>query len=213
MNVVLFLILSSSVCICSKKDWENLVDRIDLLITDSFLIIQCNEHEIQVIRRVTTFEEFESNLKCTNKENIVSHGIERVQIIDFSKVIISCKNNEIVHLEGNFKRVKASLSKKENQVDWPFVHTPFTKDIQIIDPNQMKFFSEKQIDLTLTEINIDQLPQVKNNLFIYLDFVNRPMICRIRINGLHKKLKNEKCDAHILDEVNEPVCYYKVRLI
>jgi hypothetical protein len=56
---VIFLILSSSVCIYLEERWEIFVDRLDLLIKDSYLIIQCNENEVEIVRLFSAFEEFE----------------------------------------------------------------------------------------------------------------------------------------------------------
>jgi len=212
LYIFIFLILSSSICIYSKKDWETFYDRLDLLITESYLIIQCNENEIQIIHFVTTFEELQSNLKCTNKDNLLEHGIQRVQIIDFNKLFISCKSSKF-RLNGRFHRVKKSLDKNGNEVDWPFVHTPFTKEIEKTDPIKMKFFDNEDMEFTLSQISVKELSNVKQSFFIYLDFVNRPMICRIRVNGLRQKTNGSSCKADIVDEVNEPICYYKVSLI
>jgi hypothetical protein len=210
--IIIFLILSSSVCIYSKKAWENFVDRLDLLIIQSYLIIQCNENEIQIIRFINTFEELESNLKCTNKNDLLEHGNNKVQIIDFHRVTINCENSKFIRINGYFTRIKASLDKTENGVDWPYVHTPFTKEMGK-DPNKLKFYNEKNIDFILREISYKNLSHTKANIFIYLDFVNRPMVCRIRIIGLQKTTNAHGCNDEILDEVHEPICYYKVNLV
>jgi len=210
--IVIFLILSSSVCIYSQNRWENFVDRLDLLITQSYLIIQCNENEIQIIRFVNTFEELESNLKCTNKNDLLEHGSDKVQIIDFYRVTIGCEKNEVVRIRGHFTRIKASLDKTGNGVDWPYVDTPFTKETGE-EPNKLKFYNEKNIKFILREINYKDLPDTKENIFIYLEFVNRPMVCRIGIIGLQKTTNGRRCDEQILDKVNEPICYYKVNLV
>lgn len=209
LYLVIFFILNASVCLYSSEPWENFVDRLDLLIRDSYLIIQCNENEVQIIHLLTTFDELKSNLKCTNKNELFKHGIEKMQIIDLEKVFISC-HNKIVRFEVHFKQVKVSLSKIQNGVDWPFVHTPYTKEIKKSDPNKLKFLDKEEIIFILTEIKNKELPKEKQTLFIHLDFVNRPMICRMRITGVKKKTNDGECEPKIIDDVFEPVCYYKV---
>ena len=66
--------------------WENFVDRLDLLISQSYLIIRCNDKEIQIVRYLKTFEEFQSHFQCTNKNQILQHGSDRTQVIDFLTV-------------------------------------------------------------------------------------------------------------------------------
>jgi hypothetical protein len=211
LYLVLFVILNVSVCIYSAEPWENFVDRLDLLIRDSYLIIQCNKNEIQIIRFLTTFDELELNLQCTNKNDLFQHGIEKVQIIDFERIFISCHDNDkIIRFEVNFKQVKVSLNREQNGVDWPFVHTLYTKEIKKLDPKKMKFLEKNEISIILTEFNSNDLSQKKQTLFFHLDFVNRPMICRIRITGVKKKTNDGSCEPKMIEDVFEPVCYYKV---
>jgi hypothetical protein len=202
--------LSSSICIFSKPDWENFVDRLDLLITRSYLIIQCNDKEIQVIRIVKTFEELKSNMKCKNQDNLFKHKIANVQIIDFSHATTTCENNKFMLITGQFSRVKKSLDKLENGVDWPFLHTEFTKENAKSPPIKMKFFNKDKIDIPLFRIQIDELSKKKGAIFNYLDFVNRPMVCSIRLLSLINKTQPNSCDPIIIDQIYSPVCFYKV---
>jgi hypothetical protein len=210
--IVLFLILSSFVCIYSKEVWENFVDRLDLIFPRSYLIIQCNENEIQIIRYVNTFEELESNFECTNKDNILEHGIERVQMILFQEYKPVCETNKIFRIIAQFNRIKASLDKKENSVDWPYIDSPIKKEIKKIEPIKIKFQEQSQMNIRLGQFHVDELSEKKHDLFIYLDFLNRPMTCRILINGLYKRKHDGSCESVVLERVTQPLCYYKVNL-
>jgi hypothetical protein len=92
---VIFLILSSSVCIYLKERWEIFVDRLDLLIKGSYLIIQCNENEVEIVRLFSTFEEFESNLKCTNK-NYSNMELNVCQLSILANLLLVVKINLFV---------------------------------------------------------------------------------------------------------------------
>jgi len=207
---ILFVILSSSNCIFSKPDWENFVDRLDLLIRRSYLIIQCNDKEIQIIRIVKTFEELKSNMKCKNQDKLFKHKIDNVQIMDFSHATTICENKKVMLITGHFSRVEKSLDKIENGVDWPFLHTQFTKETSKSPPIKMKFFHKDEIDIRLFRIQMDELSKKKDTIFTYLDFVNRPMVCSIRLIGLTNKTQPSSCHTIIIDQIYSPLCFYKV---
>ena len=182
LYLVDFLILNSFLWICRSEIWENFVDRLDFLVKDSFLIVQCNDEEIQ--------------------------------IVDFGQVSYQCENHDqIIRFQGYFTRRKVSLDKEENGVEWPFVHTTFTKEIIKSDPYQMNFFENEQMKMIFIDLKIEDLPKKKENLSIYLEFVNRPMICRIRFIHLQKKNNDDQqCNTKVFDNIYEPVCFYKVSL-
>ena len=214
LYLVDFLILNSFLWICRSEIWENFVDRLDFLVKDSFLIVQCNDEEIQIVSSFQTFEEFQSNFQCTNENEIFEHGINRIQIVDFDQVSYQCENHDqIIRFQGYFTRRKVSLDKEENGVEWPFVHTTFTKEIIKSDPYQMNFFENEQMKMIFIDLKIEDLPKKKENLSIYLEFVNRPMICRIRFIHLQKKNNDDQqCNTKVFDNIYEPVCFYKVSL-
>jgi hypothetical protein len=149
-------------------------------------------------------------MKCKNKENLFKHTIDNVQIIDFSHATTICENNKVMLITGHFSRVKKSLDKIENGVDWPFLHTQFTKETSKSSPIKMKFFNKDKIDIRLFRIHIDELSKKNDTIFTYLDFVNRPMVCSIRIIGLTNKTQPTSCHPMIIDQIYSPVCFYKV---
>ena len=207
LYLVVYLILNSSVCIFSIEPWETFVNRFDLLIKDSYLIIQCNEKEIQIARSVTTYEDLESNVQCTNKDILFEHGIDKVQVIDFIKMYTKCPNEEVIFI-AYFSRVKPSLDEDGNGVGWPFIRTRYMKNI----PTELNFFNKAEMNLILAAIEIKKLTSTIEAFLINIDFVNRPMRCRIRINGLHKAA-DQSCEGKLMKSLFEPVCYYKVSLI
>jgi hypothetical protein len=213
LHIFLFLILSSSVCIYSKQGWEDLIDRLDLLFTQSYLIIQCNEEEIQIIRSLNTFEELNSKMKCTNKDTILQHKNDRVQIVNLAEITVTCEKNQVIQMTGRFDRIKKSLKKDQNGVEWPYIHTHFTKEIEKTDPIKMKFLDDAHINIILTQIDVNEFKDETNIFSIYLDFVNRPMACRIVIPSIKLKKKDGSCNSIDAENCRHPICYYKVNLI
>ena len=214
---ILFFIFYSSVCIDSaqEKIYEKFPDRLDLLIKDSYLIIECNQNEYQIIHFVNTYEELQSNLNCGNKDKILEHGKERTQIIDFFRVILKCKNNKKdIDLNGEFQRIKQSLDIENNNVEWPFLRTSFLNEKDSKEPRKMKFLKKQLQNFDLIQTNVEKLPEGQQPLFIYLDFINRPMVCRVRLTGLRHQAKGS-CDMNNVHNftVYEPVCLYKVSFI
>ena len=123
---------------------------------------------------------------------------------------MTCLNDQIVRLESSFKQIKASLSKEQNGVDWPYLHTPYTKNIDKSDPQEIEFSKSNKMNSILTDFVIDDLPEEKQKTFLSMEFVNRPLFCRIRLTGLHKTNNDGQCDSDIFEKVSEPICYYKV---
>ena len=206
LSSVLFLIVNLNLL----KVCGNFVDRLDLLIRNSYFIIQCNENEVQIIRKFVSFEEFQSNFECTNKDEILVHGIDKIQIIDLGKIRPKCHENEFVRIESDLNQIKSSLNKDENGVDWPHYETPFTKDTLKSNGEEFNLNEIKKMSLILIEMNINDLPEEEQYSFIHLEFVNRPFICRIRITGLQRKTNDGTCDPNIYREISNPACYYKV---
>ncbi|CAF0956687.1 unnamed protein product [Adineta steineri] len=180
-------------------------DRLDFLIINSYLIIQCNENEIQSIGSVTSFEELEANLKCSNKNKLLQHTIDNVQVINFSKVIFKCIGDKKIRITGHFVRSKSSLDKSKNGVEWPFIHT----EIKTTSPIKMKFLDKKEIDIILDEISLSELAK-ENDIYIYMDFVNRPMVCSFFWQGIDKNTHGKSCDNIPVKDFQSPTCYYKV---
>ncbi|CAF0919222.1 unnamed protein product [Adineta steineri] len=160
-------------------------DRLDFLIINSYLIIQCNENEIQLIRSVTSFEELKSNLKCSNKNELLQHTIDNVQVINFPKAFFKCIENKKIRSIGHFVRIKPSLDRSKNGVQWPFIHTEIKKTSLI----KMKFLKKKEIDIDLDEIDVNDLLTKQNDIYIYFDFVNRPMV-NSTVTPSHKELED-----------------------
>lgn len=204
---VLFLIVNLNLL----KVCGNFVDRIDLFLRNSYFIIQCNENEVQIIRKFVTYEEFQSNFECTNKNEILAHGIDKVQIVDLGKIVKKCHENEFVRIESDLIEIKSSLNKDENGVDWPHYQTPFTKETLKSNGEEFHLNEMKKKSFILIEMNINDLPEEEQEyFFIYIEFVNRPLICRIRITGLQRKTNDGTCDPDIYREISSPACYYRV---
>ncbi|CAF3556023.1 unnamed protein product [Adineta steineri] len=181
-------------------------DRLDFLIINSYLIIQCNENEIQLIRSVTSFEELKSNLKCSNKNELLQHTIDNVQVINFPKAFFKCIENKKIRSIGHFVRIKPSLDRSKNGVQWPFMHTEIKKTSLI----KMKFLKKKEIDIDLDEIDVNDLLTKQNDIYIYFDFVNRPMVCNFLWYGIDKNTHDKSCDKIPVKDFQTPTCYYKV---
>lgn len=205
-----FFILNNFICQTLTSPWENFVDRLDLLITQSYLIVRCNDNEVQISRHIKTYDELLKNFQCTNKDEIFQHGIDKTQLIDFLKVTRSCQPDKSLRLESIFQQIKASVSKDENGVDWPYLHTPYTKEKIKSNPIELDFFQNKEIKFILTDLTFDDLPETEQNAFIKWEFLNRPLFCRVRLNKLHKT-NPENCSPDAFKSLLEPLCYYKVR--
>jgi hypothetical protein len=178
---------------------------------NSYLIIKCNEHEIQIIRSFNTYEEFKSNFECTNKNDLLQHENDKVQLVNCGKSTITCVKKKYLQMTGHFTRVKSSV--KKDKIDWPIIHTKYTKEIKKTDPIIMNFVKKDDIDIIFDEIQVNQLKNGKNNLTIYFEFINRPMVCSNFFQGIQVKGKDGTCNPFNFDSVKSSMCYYKVIII
>ena len=206
----IFVSVILNCCICSKSDF---IDRLDLFFVNSYLIIKCNEREIQIIRSFNTYEEFKSNFECTNKNDLLEHENDKVQLVTCGQSTITCVKKKYLQMTGHFTRVKSSVKKDKKGVDWPIIHTKYTKEIKKSDPIIMNFIKKDQIDIIFDEIQVNQLKNGKNNLTIYFGFINRPMVCSHFFQGIEVKEKVGTCNPFNFDSVKSSMCYYKVIII
>ncbi|UJR38584.1 hypothetical protein I4U23_031248 [Adineta vaga] len=190
-----------------------MIDRIDFLIKESYLIIECNENEFEIIRLVNSFDELESNFQCENRDEIFEHAIDQTQLVSFNQIKIICnnKNKKKFEIQGKFIREKETLKKEIFDVEWPFIHTNYTKQNKK-EPLKMKFHEKTDMDLILYEFSLKTFfNNSKNSLEIYLPFVNRPMSCKYDLTYELKDQNQTTCENIQMNQKKiHPICFYQV---
>ncbi|CAF1194466.1 unnamed protein product [Adineta ricciae] len=206
-KILIFSLIDLIIC---KNDWDKMIDRIDFLIKKSYLIIECNSKEIEIIRKVNTFDELSFNFKCQNHKKIFQHEIDQVQIINFEKTSIECEKNGF-KMKGHLSREKPSKDKDTNGVEWPFVQTDYGEKKKN-DPIKLKFFDKiQEMDLVFNKIHWNNFSNINNSFEFYLKFVNRPMICKFTFHLKSKDFNKNSCQSiQIDDQQINPKCFYEV---